>query len=127
MAVGPAQEPRESRRSNESGAIAMENLGIFPVALFLALIAWQVGVIGFSFIYAGHATTAAARSYSITGSQGEARKAANAALPGALKPGLVVTTAGDAVTVRVKVPLAAPAASGLPQEVITTRSVTVEP
>ena len=132
---GPEQTPESrqqlreaavSGRAAERGAIALENAGIFPAVVLIALIAWQVAVIGFTFVFAGHSTTAAAREYAITGSQHQARIAANNALPGVLKGGVQVSASGDRISVTLDVPAAAPSFTGLPQHLTTTRSVVSE-
>lgn len=132
---GPEQAPESrqqlkeaavSARPAERGAIALENAGIFPAVVLIALIAWQVAVIGFTFVFAGHSTTAAAREYAITGSQHQARVAANDALPGVLRGGVQVSTSGDRISVTLDVPAAAPSFTGLPQQLTTTRSVVSE-
>lgn len=123
---GRPATPRRRGRRADAGAIALENAAIFPVALLLVLIAWQIGVLGFAFVYAGHATTAAAREYSVTGSASEAGRAARDALPETLRPGLAVTASGSEVTVSVRVPAAAPSFTGLPDRLTATRSVVLE-
>lgn len=132
---GPGQTPESrqqlkeaavSGRAAERGAIALENAGIFPAVVLIALIAWQVAVIGFTFVFAGHSTTAAAREYAITGSQHQARVAADDALPGVLKGGVQVSASGDRISVTLDVPAAAPSFTGLPQQLTTTRSVVSE-
>lgn len=120
-------QSRQQRRAAERGAIALENAGILPAVIFMAILAWQVAVIGFTFIFAGHSTTAAAREYAVSGSQYQAREAAVDAVPGVLKHRVTVTTNGSDISVRVGIPAAAPAFTGLPQHLTTTRSVVAEP
>ncbi len=99
---------------------------MLPIALLLCLIAWQVAVTGFTFIYAGHATTAAAREFAVSADAGKARAAADDALPGALQGGLAVSAGGNRVSVTLQIPAAAPALIGLPTRITTTRQVVPE-
>lgn len=125
----PAAEPAGTggrRRGRDRGGIALENAGIFPIALLLALIAWQVGVIGYAFVYSGHASRAAAREYAITGSAVQAKAAADDVLPGVLKSGLQVQASSGDIRVTVRVPAAGPSGLGLPQTLTTSRSVVSE-
>ncbi len=120
----PAPEPVAAGRSRESGAVGLETIGIFPTALFLCLIGWQTAVTGFSFIYAGHASSVASREYSVTADAGEAERAARAAVPRSLRSGLRVSTSGDQVSVTVPVVKGFPA--GLPTSLTSTRTVVRE-
>lgn len=117
---------RGGERAGDRGGIALENVGVLPIALLLCLIAWQVAVTGFTFIYAGHATTAAAREFAVSADAGKARAAADDALPGALQGGLAVSAGGNRVSVTLQIPAAAPALIGLPTRITTTRQVVPE-
>lgn len=116
----------DTRGSRERGGIGLENAGIFPLAVLMCLLAWQVAVIGFTFVYAGHATTHAAREYAVTGSQSQARDAAREAVPAVLRAGLQVDSSGNAISVTVRIPAAAPSQTGLPQSLTTTRDFVSE-
>jgi pilus assembly protein CpaE len=122
--AAPTPEPVAVGRSRESGAIGLETIGIFPTALFLCLIGWQTAVTGFSFIYAGHASSVASREYSVTADSGEAERAARAAVPRSLRAGLSVSTSGNQVSVTVPVVKGFPA--GLPTSLTSTRTVVRE-
>ncbi len=111
---------------SERGAIALENAGIFPTVIALCLVAWQIAVIGFTFVFAGHSTSAAAREYAITHNTERARIAAVDAVPRVLKGGVRVSTTGDRVEVTLRVPAAAPEFTRLPQDLTTSRSVVRE-
>lgn len=124
VAPAPSPEPVTVGRSRESGAVGLETIGIFPTALFLCLIGWQTAVTGFSFIYAGHASSVASREYSVTADAGEAERAARAAVPRSLRAGLSVSTSGDQVSVTVPVVKGFPA--GLPTSLTSTRTVVRE-
>lgn len=115
---------RSARR--ERGGVGIENAGVLPLALLVCLVAWQVAVIGFTFIYSGHATTQAAREYAVTGSVSEAQAAALEAVPSVLRSGVQVQASGSQVSVTLRVPKAAPSGTGLPQQLTTTRTVVTE-
>lgn len=126
-ASAPTPEARRvSVGQSERGGIGVENAGLLPIVAVIAVIAWQVAVIGFTFIYAGHSTTQAAREYAVTGSVSRAETAARESVPAVLRPGLQVTGTGSSVSVTVRVPAAAPKATGLPQQLTTTRQVVSE-
>ncbi|MFV0461782.1 MAG: CpaE family protein [Nostocoides sp.] len=128
MPSSSADHPSAAHASRaEVGAIAVENAGILPMALITALVAWQVGVIGFSSLYASLAAGSAAREYSIAGTQHAAYDGARNRLPSSLRDGLIVTAGGHRVTVKLHVPGQAPAGFGLPQDVSISRSVVQEP
>ena len=122
--AGPAPEPVTAGRSRESGAVGLETVGILPAAVLLCLIGWQTAVTGFSFIYAGHASSVASREYSVTADAGDAERAARAAVPRSLRGGLSVAASGDRVSVTVPVVKGFPA--GLPTSLTSTRTVVRE-
>ncbi|MFC6715120.1 AAA family ATPase [Branchiibius cervicis] len=117
---------RTSRR--EAGGIALENSVMIPFVLLLAAICWQIAVTGMTFIWAGHATTAAARSYAVSGQTGQARSAAVDSVPGPFSSGLSVSTSGpEQIAVTMRIPLGFGGAFGLPTSLTTTRTVVNEP
>lgn len=120
----PAPEPVAVGRSRESGAVGLETVGILPAAVLLCLIGWQTAVTGFSFIYAGHASSVASREYSVTADSGDAERAARGAVPESLRAGLSVSTSGNRVSVTVPVVKGFPA--GLPTSLTSTRTVVRE-
>jgi pilus assembly protein CpaE len=91
-----------ARLAGERGQVAVETMGVLPILLGLALVLWQVGLLGYTFVLAGHSAREGARALA-TG-EDEAR-AVRADVPGAWKDGLRCEV-GDA---RVKVSLAVPA------------------
>jgi pilus assembly protein CpaE len=120
----PAPEPVAAGRSRESGAVGLETVGILPAAVLLCLIGWQTAVTGFSFIYAGHASSVASREYSVTADAGDAERAARGAVPRSLRSGLTVSTSGNQVSVTVPVVKGFPA--GMPTSLTSTRTVVRE-
>lgn len=113
------------RRRRERGQLALENLVMLPLVLFVSLAAWQAVAIGLTFVLSGNASRAAAREYSITGSQTRAEAAARDRSPWVFDD-LTVSVSGDEVTVRMRVPAAGPAALGFPQTLSTTRTAVDE-
>lgn len=126
--VEPAPQERvavAAATGRESGAVGLETVGILPAAVLLCLIGWQTAVTGMSFVYAGHASAAASREYSVTASENSAQQAARAAVPAVLRSGLSVSTSGNRVSVTVPVVKSAPV-PGLPTELTSTRTVVRE-
>lgn len=119
------REPAMAGRGRESGAVGLETVGILPAAVLLCLIGWQTAVTGFSFIYAGHASSVAAREYSVTGDKVEATQAARKAVPGSLRSGVSVSTSGKRVSVTVPIVKGWPG-SVLPTQLTSTRTVVRE-
>lgn len=112
----------------ERGQVALENVVAFPMAIFMALAAWQIVVIGLTFVFSSHAARVAAREYSVTGSVSSATSEARDASPWVFGNGVTVSgsSGGDKVTVTMKVPAAGPASLGFPQRLSATREVVSE-
>ncbi|QKE85410.1 AAA family ATPase [Arthrobacter sp. NEB 688] len=113
------------RRRREAGQVALENVVLLPLILFIALAAWQVVTIGLTFVMSGNASRVAAREYSVTGSQASAQAAARERSPWAFDD-LTVSVDGDRVTVRMHIPASGPASLRFPQELTSTRSMVSE-
>ncbi|WP_427384231.1 AAA family ATPase [Janibacter sp. G56] len=128
--VEAPQRRRRGRRgaaANESGAIALENAAIIPLAMLLAVLCFQLAVIGLTFVYAGHAGAEAAREYGISGDASSAAAVARDVVPGPFAKGLSVTGGGDSIKVTLQVPMGFGSAVGLPQTLSATRGVVGEP
>lgn len=101
---------------------------MIPLALVLAVICWQIAVIGLTFVYSGHASSAAAREYSISQSESAASHSAKEAVPETFGSGLdVSSTPSDEVVVTMRIPMSFSEIPGLPETVTTTRHVLEEP
>lgn len=111
--------------AGERGAVAVENAAMIPLAILLALVCWQAAVIGLTFLYSGHAASAASREFAISGSRTHATEMARDAVPGPFADGIHVATNGREVRVRMNVPGAD--IPGLPESLTTTRKVVTEP
>lgn len=122
-------EPRRRRRRDE-GSASIELLGVLPVALVVIALLWQLGVAGVTYVWTGHAATAAAREVALGETRDHViRDAALADMPEAMAASSDVfyRSGPDEVTVRVDVPLAAPGVANLPWTVEVTREVVEEP
>lgn len=121
----PMRQP-SVRAPGERGAVALENAVMIPLALLMAVICWQLAVIGVTFIYAGHATGAATREYSISGSTLQAQAEARSSVPTTFGSGLDVSSRRDTVTVRMDIPSSFNV-PGMPQELSMSQDVVREP
>src|SRR3954465_3635939 len=86
----------------EAGQASVELLGTVPAVLLVAALVWQLALAGQAAWLCANAARAAARAEAV-GRSG--RAAARSALPGSLRRGLRVDRTGDAVRVRLHVPL----------------------
>jgi pilus assembly protein CpaE len=114
-AGGTAEAPRKtsllSRLAGERGQVSVEAMGLLPVIAVVGLLMWQIALIGYTFILAGHAAREGARALA-TGEEGA--DAVREDVPGAWRSGLRCKIEDD----RVKVSLAVPAlVPGLPTPV----------
>lgn len=110
-----------STRNHELGQASVELVAVVPFVLLVALVCWQLALVGQTAWLCANAARAAARAEAV-GADGAA--AARSALPGTLERGLKVTS-GRSGTVRVAVrvpfllrrwtvPLTIGASAGLP-------------
>lgn len=87
---------------NERGQASVELLGSVPAVLLVAALVWQLALAGQAAWLCANAARAAARAQAVGRS---APAAARSALPGSLTRGMQVDDRGDAVRVRLHVPL----------------------
>jgi pilus assembly protein CpaE len=115
-ATPEARHPRRGQRrsgrrqlvTDESGQAALEFTGMFPLVLLLAVVVWQVALMGAALVMAGHAADEAARAASI----GEDVSAtALAAVPEWVGSGMQVSDNGSSVQVVTQMPVLAPGIS----------------
>ena len=120
---GADGEPRGllSRLSGERGQASVEFAGILPLLLIVVLLLWQIGLVGYTFILAGHAAREGARELSTnTTDEPKDRPYANEAekdLPKAWRKGSKIDRPDkDETTVRVRAegPVPVPVASTRP-------------
>jgi hypothetical protein len=88
--------------TNERGQASVELLGTVPAVLLVAALVWQLALAGQAAWLCANAARAAARAQAVGRS---ARVAARSALPSSLEHGMRVDDRGDAVRVRLHVPL----------------------
>lgn len=126
----PSEEPATRRRrllrrnqAAESGAIALENVAVIPMALGFIVMLWQLAVLGLGALWLGQASTEATRTYAITGSVYEATQSARKTIPEPFSSGVHVSASGNSVWVTVKVP----PGSFFLSEVTSHHTVTKEP
>ena len=87
---------------NEHGQASVELLGTVPAVLLVAALLWQLALAGQAAWLCANAARAAARAQAVGRS---APAAARSALPRSLERGMRVDDRGDAVRVRLRVPL----------------------
>lgn len=91
------------RLAGESGQASAELVGVLPLVVLVAAIAWQLVLAGQSAWMCANAARAAARAEAVGRDPGAA---ARSALPRALRRGLSVErTGGGGVRVRLRIPL----------------------
>lgn len=126
--VAPSSRRARAKRRKEAGAIALENAVMIPLAILLAVVCWQIAVTGLAFVWAGNATSAAARAYATGGTSATATTAARNSVPSAFQGGIAVAVpAAHKIAVTVPIPMTFAGVVGLPTTVTTTRSVVSEP
>lgn len=105
--VRPAGASRRwGRAHGQAGATTLEAVGLVPVLIFLALIAWQLTLLGLTYSYAVHAANEGARQAAVGG----AVAPACADLPDAWEDTCAVAVVGGEVVVTLSVP---PVAGGV--------------
>ena len=92
-----------SRLRDAPGQASIELIAVLPLVALVVAALWQAVLAGEAVWCAAGAARAAARARAVGG---DALLAARSAVPGVLRPGVRVSTAGDGVRVRVRVPLA---------------------
>jgi hypothetical protein len=90
------------RAREEEGQAAVELVALLPLLAVIALTAWQAFVTGQAYWVTGVAAREAARARALGA---DPLAAARAVVAGALRPGVRVRTDGDAVGVRVAIPM----------------------
>ncbi|WP_435743799.1 TadE/TadG family type IV pilus assembly protein [Nocardioides sp. SYSU DS0663] len=95
---------RRAERRSHAGSVALEVVALVPLLVLVALLVLQLGVAGWSASQAQEAARAAARAQSLGR---DPLAAAEGALPGALDVASI-STSGDSVTLRVRVPRVSP-------------------
>jgi len=121
--------PPQGKGSRERGSVTVEFLGSLPVLLLIVFLIWQLALAGMTFMWGGHAASAAARATSMGQTNSQIRTAAEDQIPSGLHDALQVThqPGSDEVAVSLKVPLVAPGVLATPWSVDVSRTVVMEP
>jgi pilus assembly protein CpaE len=136
-ALPPAEEPAEgeprgllARLSGERGQTTVEFAGLLPMLLIVVILLWQIGIVGYTYMLAGHAAREGARTLAIDPTDEPRDKpyaeTAEEDLPKAWRKGAEIEKADD-VTVRVelKVPVLFPSVKS-PWRISTQAGTSVE-
>lgn len=123
----PPAAGRRRRARGDGGSIALESLALVPLFGLVAGVVWHMAMIGAGYVLQSNASAAAARSYSIHGTQSEALAAARDTVPGYMRSGVDVSTSAGLVEVTLDVPGVVEGVPGIPTEVSSTRTVVREP
>jgi pilus assembly protein CpaE len=123
---GRSRLGRGRTAGGDTGAVAIETVGVLPILLLVVVLAWQGGIYGMSMVWAGRAASAAARAMSV---REDPLRAARQAVPANIAGDLSVSTdpATATVLVSLRVPLVAPGAASLPATVKSRQRVVMEP
>jgi pilus assembly protein CpaE len=118
------------RLSGERGQAAVDFAGVLPVFLLLVVALWQVGLMGYSYVIAGHAAREGARQLAVDPTDGPKefpyRDVAREELPKAWRKDAQIKKEGDvSVRVNVYVPLFLPGLK-TPWRVGSTATTSVE-
>jgi pilus assembly protein CpaE len=114
-----------ARLAGESGQASLETVAVLPVFIVVALLVWQIVLVGMTFVFAGHAARAGARALAVGD---PVVAAAKSGVPGAWKDGVTVNESPEdqgsqSVSVKVPVPLLLPGVMSLPAIDSSARTV----
>lgn len=119
-----------ARLAGEGGATTIETVGVWPMILLAFMIAWQIALVGMTFVFAGHSARAGARALAVGD---PVASAASKDLPpgwqvGGADPRVIggQEQGTQAVKVSVPVPLLVPGLVQLPLHVTTTSGTVIE-
>jgi pilus assembly protein CpaE len=129
----PDGEPRGllSRLSGERGQTSVEFAGILPLLFVVVILLWQIGLVGYTYVLAGHAAREGSRTLAVDSTDDRDdkpyRDTAEEDLPKAWRKGAQIEKVGD-VTVRValKVPILFPGAESPLPRVSSSAATSVE-
>jgi pilus assembly protein CpaE len=118
------------RLTGERGQAAVDFAGVLPILLLVVIALWQVGLMGYSYVVAGHAAREGVRQLAVDPTDGPKdfpyRDVARATLPGAWRDGAQIKKEGAvSVRVNVSVPLFLPGVK-TPWRVGSTATTSVE-
>lgn len=103
---------RRMKRGSQQGQAAAETVGLVLLIGIIVLILWEMVLVGYTFILAGHASREGARELAVTtsGEQKAVETIARSDLPDGWRDSLRVELDGEEVTVHLDVPILAPGA-----------------
>ena len=127
-AAAPVEPTRRGRR--EQGSASLELLGALPVVAIVLAVMWQASLTGLTYVWAGHAASAAARSVALGQPHQQVVDAARDRMPGRMSEQIDVRvgvpTPSD-VRVSVQVPAVLPGVVSTPFSFDLDRKVVREP
>lgn len=127
-AAASAEATRRARR--EQGSASVELLGVLPVVAIVLAVMWQVSLTGLTYVWAGHAASAAARSLALGQPYEQVVDSAKDRMPGQMRGQtdvrVGVPTPSD-VRVSVQVPAVLPGVVSTPFSFDVDRKVVREP
>jgi pilus assembly protein CpaE len=122
----PARARRRSgfmrRLAGDEGQSSVEFVGLLPVLAIVVLGMWQLGLIGYTYLAAGHAAREGARALATGEEEGEQVRED---LPGAWEGGLRCEVGDDRVKVSLAVPVVLPGVDS-PWRISSSAGTTVE-
>ncbi|WP_066582404.1 AAA family ATPase [Cellulomonas timonensis] len=121
---------RGPRRGDDTGSASVDLLGVLPWLALVCALLWQLGVTGMTYVWTGHAASAAARSVALHADDATVRQAAQDVFPAGMRARLDVGVGGpdrSSVSVAAQVPLMMPGVFSTPWDVRVDRQVVSEP
>jgi len=121
---------RAPRRGDDTGSASVELLGVLPWLALVCALLWQLAVTGMTYVWTGHAASAAARSVALHADHTTVRQAAQDVFPAGMREQLDVGVGGpggSSVSVAARVPLMMPGVFSTPWDVRVDRQVVSEP
>ena len=120
----PADPQAAPQPAGERGSITVETVGVLPAVFLVVALLWQLVLVGATFVWTGHAASAAARAVSVGD---DPRDPALDRLPSSMRGGAQVSGEDvQPVRVSVRVPLFAPGLLSGPWRVTVEREVVRE-
>jgi pilus assembly protein CpaE len=106
----------------QRGQVAVETVGMFGLIGLIALLLWQIALVGYTYVLAGHAAREGARALAV---DDEVRPVVREDLPKRWRDGMKLNEGDHDVRVRLAVPIVVPGVDG-PLRVSSTAETSVE-
>lgn len=110
------------RFRGQTGQVAVEATGLFGLVGLIAFVLWQIALVGYTFVLAGHAAREGARALAV---DDEVRPVVREDLPKQWRDGMRLKEEDHEVQVRLAVPVVIPGVDG-PIRVSSTAGTSVE-